>query len=122
MVPVFRFKPDAGRLLVSPAEETDVEPHDAYADDEALAEGIERIAALTTIEVLRAPRAWAGLRTFSIDRLPVIGFAPAAAPFFWLAGQGGSGSRRLQRTRRWPPARSWDIQPRISPIRPWSAP
>jgi D-arginine dehydrogenase len=88
----FYFKPDAGRLLVSPAEETDVEPHDAYADDEALAEGIERIAQLTTIEVTRAPRAWAGLRTFSPDRLPVVGLAPQTpAPFFWLAGQGGYG-------------------------------
>jgi D-arginine dehydrogenase len=88
----FYFKPDAGRLLVSPAEETDVEPHDAYADDEALAEGIERIAQLTTIEVTRAPRAWAGLRTFAPDRVPVIGFdSGASAPFFWLAGQGGYG-------------------------------
>jgi D-arginine dehydrogenase len=88
----FYFKPDAGRLLVSPAEETDVEPHDAYADDEALAEGIERIAELTTIEVTRAPRAWGGLRTFAPDRVPVIGFDSASpAPFFWLAGQGGYG-------------------------------
>ena len=88
----FYFKPDAGRLLVSPAEETDVDPHDAYADDEALAEGIDRIAQLTTIEVTRAPRAWAGLRTFAPDRVPVIGFDPRAeAPFFWLAGQGGYG-------------------------------
>jgi D-arginine dehydrogenase len=88
----FYFKPDAGRLLVSPAEETDVEPHDAYADDEALAEGIERVAELTTIQVTRAPRAWAGLRTFAPDRIPVVGFDPRAeAPFFWLAGQGGYG-------------------------------
>jgi D-arginine dehydrogenase len=88
----FYFKPDAGRLLVSPAEETDVDPHDAYPDDMALAEGIERIAELTTIEVVRAPRAWAGLRTFGPDRIPVVGFDPRAeAPFFWLAGQGGYG-------------------------------
>jgi D-arginine dehydrogenase len=88
----FYFKPDAGRLLVSPAEETDVEPHDAYADDMALAEGIERIAELTTIEVVRAPRAWAGLRTFAPDRVPVVGLEPRSpAPFFWLAGQGGYG-------------------------------
>jgi D-arginine dehydrogenase len=88
----FYFKPDAGRLLVSPADETDVAPHDAYADDEALAEGIERIAAVTTLEVKRVPKAWAGLRTFAADRSPVVGIEPSApTPFFWLAGQGGYG-------------------------------
>lgn len=59
------------------AGETDVEPRDA--DDEALAEGVDRIARLTTIEVTRAPRAWAGPR--------------AQAPFFRLAGQGGYGAQ-----------------------------
>jgi D-arginine dehydrogenase len=34
---------------------------------------------------------WAGLRTFAPDRLPVVGFAPDAEGFFWLAGQGGAG-------------------------------
>lgn len=88
----FYFKPDAGKLLVSPSEETDVAPHDAYADDEALAEGIDRIAHVTTIEVVRKPRSWAGLRTFAADRTPVIGFDRSApVPFLWLAGQGGYG-------------------------------
>lgn len=88
----FYFKPDAGLLLVSPAEETDVEPHDAYADDMALAEGIERILAVARIEVTKAPRAWAGLRTFAPDRLPVIGRDPRSpSSFIWLAGQGGYG-------------------------------
>ena len=34
---------------------------------------------------------WAGLRTFTPDRLPVCGFDPHAPGFFWLAGQGGFG-------------------------------
>lgn len=88
----FYFKPDAGLLLVSPAEETDVEPHDAYADDMALAEGIERILEVATIDVRKAPRAWGGLRTFAPDRLPVVGHDPQSqAPFVWAAGQGGYG-------------------------------
>lgn len=88
----FYFKPDAGRLLVSPAEETDMPPHDASADDEALAEGIERICAIADLVVEKRPTAWAGLRTFAPDRAPVVGFDRAApAPFFWLAGQGGYG-------------------------------
>jgi D-arginine dehydrogenase len=88
----FYFKPDAGLLLVSPAEETDAPPHDAYADDIALAEGIQRIIDVADITVTRAPRAWAGLRTFARDRVPVIGLDERTnSPFFWMAGQGGYG-------------------------------
>jgi D-arginine dehydrogenase len=87
----FYAKPSAGRLLVSPAEETDAPPHDAYPDDEALAEGLERLREATTIEVTRKPVTWAGLRTFSPDRLPAIGWEPEAPQFFWLVGQGGFG-------------------------------
>jgi D-arginine dehydrogenase len=36
-------------------------------------------------------RAWAGLRTFAPDRVPVLGEDPAAPGFWWLAGQGGAG-------------------------------
>lgn len=84
-------KPEAGRLFVSPADETPVEPHDAYADDLALAEGLHAFAEATTYEVTRVERTWAGLRTFAPDRTPVAGFAPDADGFFWLAGQGGYG-------------------------------
>jgi D-arginine dehydrogenase len=87
----FYAKPAAGRMLLSPAEETDTEPHDAAADDLALAEGVERLEAATTLTVARKPVAWAGLRTFAPDRLPVVGEDPALPGFFWLAGQGGFG-------------------------------
>jgi len=36
-------------------------------------------------------RKWAGLRSFVDDKTPVVGFAPDAPGFFWLAGQGGYG-------------------------------
>jgi D-arginine dehydrogenase len=36
-------------------------------------------------------RAWAGLRSFAPDEIPVVGFDPQASGFFWLAGQGGHG-------------------------------
>ncbi len=87
----FYAKPSAGRMLLSPAEETDVDAHDAAADDMALAEGVERLEAATTLTVTRKPVAWAGLRTFAPDRLPVVGEDPALPGFFWLAGQGGFG-------------------------------
>lgn len=84
-------KPDAGALIVSPAEEDPAVPHDAFADDMALAEGLARYEAMVTEPVTRVLANWAGLRTFSPDRVPVIGFAPAAPGFLWLAGQGGYG-------------------------------
>jgi D-arginine dehydrogenase len=41
--------------------------------------------------VRRILRSWAGLRSFTPDRTPVVGFDPLAEGFFWLAGQGGYG-------------------------------
>ena len=84
-------KPDAGRLMISPADEDEVEPHDAWPDDMVLAEGLDRFSQATTVEVRRLDRSWAGLRTFAPDRTPVAGFDPVAEGFFWLAGQGGYG-------------------------------
>lgn len=84
-------KPDAGALIVSPAEEHPQVPHDAFADDMVLAEGLARYEAMVTEPVTRMLANWAGLRTFAPDRTLVIGFAPADPAFFWLAGQGGYG-------------------------------
>jgi D-arginine dehydrogenase len=87
----YYFKPDAGKLMVSPADETPVEPHDAWPEDMDLAEGIDRFSQAVNYEVTRVERSWAGLRTFAPDRTLVIGFEPTAEGFFWLAGQGGYG-------------------------------
>ncbi len=84
-------KPDAGALIVSPAEEDPVEPHDAWADDMVLAEGLARYEEMVTEPVTRLLSNWAGLRTFSPDRVPVIGRDAVEPSFFWLAGQGGYG-------------------------------
>jgi glycine/D-amino acid oxidase-like deaminating enzyme len=84
-------KPDAGALIVSPAEEHLMKPHDAWADDMVLAEGLARYEAMVTEPVTRLLASWAGLRTFSPDRVPVIGRDPSVPDFVWLAGQGGYG-------------------------------
>lgn len=83
--------PDAGKWLVSSAEEDLVEPMDAWADDMVLAEGLARYQDFVTEEVTRVEGNWAGLRSFAPDRTPVVGFDPDAHGFFWLAGQGGYG-------------------------------
>ena len=84
-------KPDAGKLLISPADETLVEPHDAYADDMTLAEGIDRFQQHVTHEVTRVETTWAGLRSFAPDRTLVLGRDPTNPNFIWCAGQGGYG-------------------------------
>jgi D-arginine dehydrogenase len=77
--------------MVSPADEDAVEPHDAWVDDMVLAEGLYRFEQAVQMEVTRVEHSWAGLRTFTPDRTPLVGFEPEHEGFFWLAGQGGYG-------------------------------
>ena len=69
----FYAKPDAGRLMISPVDEDPVAPHDVWADDMVLAEGLDRYEQAVTVPVTRVERNWAGLRTFAPDRTPVVG-------------------------------------------------
>ena len=84
-------KPDAGALLVSPADEDPVAPHDAFADDMVLAEGFSRYEQHVTEPVTRLLSSWAGLRTFAPDRQLVLGASHEDPTFIWCAGQGGYG-------------------------------
>ncbi|MEL6702337.1 MAG: FAD-dependent oxidoreductase, partial [Pseudomonadota bacterium] len=84
-------KPDAGALIVSPAEEDPSTPMDAWADDMVLAEGLARYQEAVTEPVTKPLATWAGLRTFTPDRNLAIGFAADDPTFFWCAGQGGYG-------------------------------
>lgn len=84
-------KPDAGKLLVSPADADPVEPHDAYADDMVLAEGLARYEEMVTEPVTRVETNWAGLRSFAPDKTLVLGPDPDHPDFVWCAGQGGYG-------------------------------
>ncbi|MGH2447061.1 MAG: FAD-dependent oxidoreductase [Chloroflexota bacterium] len=87
----YYFKPDAGLLLVSSPDETPVEPYDAQPEELDVAIAVDRLEKATVASVKRECRIWAGLRSFSADRSPVIGFDHAAPGFLWLAGQGGHG-------------------------------
>ncbi|MER9335356.1 FAD-binding oxidoreductase [Mesorhizobium sp. M0293] len=87
----FYFKPDAGRLIGSLADETDSEPCDAWPEDIDVAIAVDRIERATSLRIGRPSTPWAGLRTFSPDRSPVVGFDPRLPGFFWLGGQGGFG-------------------------------
>lgn len=84
-------KPDAGKLLVSPAEEDPTHAHDAYADDMVLAEGLARYEEMVTTPVTRVETNWAGLRSFAPGRALVLGPDPDRPDFIWCAAQGGYG-------------------------------
>jgi D-arginine dehydrogenase len=85
------FKPDAGKLLVSPADQTPSAPVDAQPEEMDVAIAAERLEERTTIKIRRIEHKWAGLRTFAPDKTPVVGFDSTASGFFWLTGQGGYG-------------------------------
>jgi D-arginine dehydrogenase len=87
----FYFKPESGRLLLSPYDATPVPPGDARPDDLDVATAIDRVRAATTLGIRHVQRAWAGLRSAVPDDTPVIGEAPDAPGFFWLAALSGYG-------------------------------
>ncbi len=85
------FKPDAGRLLGSPANADPTVPHDVLPEELDIAIGIDRLQTVTTLTIRRPESTWAGLRSFVRDGEPVIGFDEHTPGFFWLAAQGGYG-------------------------------
>ena len=87
----FYFKPEQGRLWLSPQDETASRPCDAAPEELDLAIAIDRFEQVVDWRVAAVEHKWAGLRSFAPDRLPVYGFDPVRPGFFWFAGQGGFG-------------------------------
>ncbi len=79
------------RLMVSPADETPMHPHDVQPDELDVAIAIDRMQQALNIEVRRVEHSWAGLRTFTPDGSLAFGWAKDAPGFFWCVGQGGYG-------------------------------
>ena len=87
----FYFKPEAGRLWLSPHDETASPPCDAAPEELDVALAIDRFEQVVDWRIERIEHKWAGLRSFAPDRLPVYGPAADKPAFFWFAGQGGFG-------------------------------
>jgi D-arginine dehydrogenase len=108
------FAPESGRLFASPMDEIPSGPCDAQPDELEVALAAWRMEERTVVKVERIHSRWAGLRTFTPDGHPAVGFAPDGEGFFWLAGQGGFGlqtspamariAASLILRRRWPVA------------------
>lgn len=87
----FYFKPEAGRLLGSLAEETPTAPCDPQPDDLDVAIAVDRIEGVVDFTIHKLVRAWTGLRSFAPDRDPVSGFDSRLPGFYWHAALGGYG-------------------------------
>lgn len=87
----FYFKPQGGRLWLSPHDEIPDVAGDAAPEELDVAIAIDRFEHVVDWKIEAMERRWAGLRSFAPDRLPVYGFDRRAEGFFWFAGQGGFG-------------------------------
>lgn len=85
------FAPESGRLFASPMDEIPSDPCDAQPDEMEVALAAWRMEERTVVKVERIHSRWAGLRTFTPDRHPAVGFDDQVEGLFWLAGQGGYG-------------------------------
>ncbi|PRY39863.1 D-arginine dehydrogenase [Umezawaea tangerina] len=85
------FRPEGGALLMSPGDETEVPPGDVHPDPLDVALVLERVNAATTLDLRGVRTSWAGLRTFTPDRAPVVGPHPEEPTLFCFVGQGGYG-------------------------------
>lgn len=107
----FYFKPEAGKLMVSPADATPSDPCDAQPEDIDVAYAAHFLEQSTTLPVKTISHKWAGLRSFTADKLQVVGFDRNDSDFFWLAGQGGSGILTSPALSEWAAGLFLDGQP-----------
>lgn len=87
----FYFRPENGRLWLSPHDETPSDACDAAPEEYDIALAIDRFEKVVDWTIEAVERKWAGLRSFSPDRLPVYGYDAREDGLFWFAGQGGYG-------------------------------
>lgn len=87
----FYFKPESGRIWLTPHDETPSPPCDAAPEELDVATAIDRFGQVVNWPIERVEHRWAGLRSFSPDRVPIYGFDQSVPGFFWFAGQGGFG-------------------------------
>lgn len=85
------FRPEGPQVLGSAASELLSAPIDAKAPELDVALGIEKVNEATNLAVRSVRNTWAGLRTFTHDKIPAVGFDTETEGFFWLVGQGGYG-------------------------------
>jgi D-arginine dehydrogenase len=88
----FYFKGESdNRVWVSPHDETASDPCDAAPEEIDVARAIDHFESVVDWRIEAVERKWAGLRTFTPDRIPTYGYEPDVPGYFWCIGQGGFG-------------------------------
>ena len=87
----FYFRPEGGKIWLSPHDETPSEPCDAAPEELDVAIAIDRFEKVVDWRIEAVEHKWAGLRSFMPDRAPAYGYDMRQPGFFWCAGQGGYG-------------------------------
>lgn len=85
------FEPVDDGLLISLGDEQPSSPCDARAHPDDVTRAVQQVGEMIGSPLGAVQRSWAGLRTFTRDRLPAVGSDPLAEGFVWLVGQGGAG-------------------------------
>lgn len=93
----FKAMPN-GNIWLSPHDETACQAHDVAPEELDIAIAIDRFQNIVDCKVEKIIHKWAGLRSFSPDRLPVIGFGDNN--YFWFVGQGGFGIQTAPATSK----------------------
>ncbi len=78
-------------IWLSPHDENACEAVDAAPEEIDIALAIDRFQNIVEWDIKRLVKKWAGLRNFSQDRLPVIGYDSEQPHYFSFVGQGGFG-------------------------------
>jgi D-arginine dehydrogenase len=87
----FYFRPRGAGVLASALEDEPSEPEDAQPRADVVATVLDRVNAVTDLDLRRTEATWTGLRTLAPDAIPVVGRDDEVPGFYWLAGQGGYG-------------------------------
>jgi len=88
----FYFRPEVGGLLLTPGDESPMEPGDTPRDPavlEILADKLARYC--PELSGIPVARYWAGLRTITRDSRFAVGWDGRMEGLFWVAGLGGHG-------------------------------
>lgn len=87
------FRAESGGVLASPCDDDPSGPDASIsvAQDALAALGDKLMPVAPPLAASRVRRAWAGLRTFAADDLPLLGPDPDVAGLFWCTGFGGAG-------------------------------
>lgn len=110
----FYLTPDAGMLLLSPADEEDSEPGDAQPRDLDIAIAVDTVERVTTLKVKRIVHRWAGLSSFVPDRSPIVRCDGNVSNFFWVAALGGYGIQTAPEHSRLAAAPARPIKPGVT--------